>query len=283
MPERKNSELVPQEAIEEQPEPKPVEQKQERKQPDFLRFEHMTEFVDIPSRGSVYPESSPLSSGTVEIGYILAPHEDILSNRSYMQNGVMFDRLVDALLVDKTISSQEMIAGDKTALLIASRKTALGPHYNVMFKCVKCLGFYKDVIDLSKHVVLYEGEVPEGVSREGRRVTIEELPVTKVKLEFDLLTGKEDKALFDHSKRTGEEISAVQQYRMMIKKVDEYDTHEMIERFISAMPGKDSKYIKKVCSLVIPDTKLVKDSRCECGFTEPKEAVFNTEFFWPNE
>ena len=43
-------------------------------------FSLPTEIVELPSQGLVYPEDNPLSSGKVEIKYMTAKEEDILTN-----------------------------------------------------------------------------------------------------------------------------------------------------------------------------------------------------------
>ncbi len=52
-----------------------------------------TEVVDLPSQGLVYPESSPLSSGKIEMKYMTAREEDILTNQNYISNGTVIDKL----------------------------------------------------------------------------------------------------------------------------------------------------------------------------------------------
>ena len=62
-----------------------------------------SEIIDLPSKGLLYPKESPLSSGTIEMKYMTAKEEDILTNQNYIQRGVVIDKLIQALIVDKTI------------------------------------------------------------------------------------------------------------------------------------------------------------------------------------
>jgi len=277
MTERKNSDLIPQ-----------AEEKSENKGLDFLKFEHMTLFVSLPSGGQVYSEDSLLRTGKVEISQMLAPHEEILSNTSYLKNGVMFDKLVDSLLVDKNISSQELISGDKTAILIAARRDAYGPSYKVNFICSSCTSMYSDEISLDENIVEYSGESnDENVVREGGLIHIKELPRSKVSLKLKMLTGEEDKRLFDYNrelKKEGKEVTTLDQYRLMFKEVAGQTEVSTINQFINKMPAMDSKYVKNAYKRMAPDVKMIKKSTCtKCGNVEEKEAVFNTEFFWPSD
>ena len=58
-----------------------------------------TEMVDLPSKGLFYPENHPLASGKVEMKYMTAKEEDILTNKSYIEKGIVIDKLLQSLLV----------------------------------------------------------------------------------------------------------------------------------------------------------------------------------------
>jgi len=96
-------------------------------------FNFPTEVVDLPSKGLVYPESHPLSSGQVEMKYMTAKEEDILTNQAYISKGVVFDKLLQSLIVDKTIKVDDLIVGDKNALLIAARILGYGSEYKFSY------------------------------------------------------------------------------------------------------------------------------------------------------
>ena len=85
-----------------------------------------TEVVDLPSKGKLYPPDSPLASGTIEMKYMTAKEEDILTNQNYIEKGIVIDKLLQALIVDKTIDYNELLVGDKNALLIAARILGYG-------------------------------------------------------------------------------------------------------------------------------------------------------------
>ena len=83
-------------------------------------FKFPTEEVELPSKGLIYPKDNPLSSGKVEMKYMTAREEDILSNQSFIQKGTVLDKLLSSLIIDKDINIDDLIVGDKNALLIAS-------------------------------------------------------------------------------------------------------------------------------------------------------------------
>ena len=93
-----------------------------------------TEIVDLPSRGLLYSEDSPLSSGTVEMKYMTAKEEDILTNQNYLQKGTVIDKLLQALIVDKKINYNDLLIGDKNALLVAARILGYGKDYEFTYQ-----------------------------------------------------------------------------------------------------------------------------------------------------
>ena len=62
-----------------------------------------TEVVDLPSKGLLYPKESPLSSGKVEVKYMTAREEDILTSVNLIKKGLVVDKLLQSLIVDESV------------------------------------------------------------------------------------------------------------------------------------------------------------------------------------
>ena len=95
-------------------------------------FKFPSEEIELPSKGLVYPKDNPLSSGKVEIKYMSAKEEDILTNQSYIKKGTVLDKLLESVLVNKKINVKDLILGDKNALLIATRILGYGAKYEFL-------------------------------------------------------------------------------------------------------------------------------------------------------
>ena len=93
------------------------------------KFKFPTEVVELPSKGLIYPKDNPLSSGKIEMKYMTAREEDILTNQNYIQKGIVLDKLLESLIVSK-VNYKDIIIGDKNALLIASRVLGYGKDYS---------------------------------------------------------------------------------------------------------------------------------------------------------
>jgi len=93
-------------------------------------FKFPTETVELPTKGLIYSKDNPLSSGKVEMKYMTAKEEDILTNQNYIKQGVVIDKLLKSLIIDKKINYDEMVTGDRNAVLISSRILGYGKAYN---------------------------------------------------------------------------------------------------------------------------------------------------------
>ena len=91
-----------------------------------------TETVSLPSKGLLYPKESPLSKGEVEMCYMTARHEDILTNANYIANGSVIDRLLQALIITP-INYDDLLIGDKNAILVAARVLGYGAEYSFKY------------------------------------------------------------------------------------------------------------------------------------------------------
>ena len=88
-----------------------------------------TEVIDLPSLGKVYSKDSPLADGKVELKYMTTKEEDILMSENLIKKGIVIDKVLDSLIVTQGVSSDDLILGDKNAVLIAARILAYGPEY----------------------------------------------------------------------------------------------------------------------------------------------------------
>lgn len=106
-------------------------------------FDFPTEEIELPSKGLLYPDSNPLSSGKVIMKYMTAKEEDILTNGSYIQKGIVLDKLLKSLIVSK-INYNDLVIGDKNAIMVAARILGYGNEYSFTYNGVE------HTIDLSK-------------------------------------------------------------------------------------------------------------------------------------
>ena len=97
------------------------------------KFSLPTEVVELPSKGLLYPEDSPLSKGTVEMKYMTAKEEDILTNQNYIKQGIVIDKLLESLIVTEGVKYSELLIGDKNAIMVAARILSYGKDYTITY------------------------------------------------------------------------------------------------------------------------------------------------------
>ena len=59
------------------------------------KFEFPTEIIELPSKGLIYSKDNPLSKGMIEIKYMTAREEDILSSQNLIKKGIVLDKLFE--------------------------------------------------------------------------------------------------------------------------------------------------------------------------------------------
>ena len=140
------------------------------------KFKFPTEVVELPSKGLIYPEDNPLSSGKIEMKYMTAKEEDILTNQNYIKDGTVLDRLMKSLIVSK-INYDDLIVGDKNAIMIASRILGYGKDYTFKYEDEEV------TVDLSTLEPRYldDSKVTKGINKFSFT-----LPTTKNTIEFKI-------------------------------------------------------------------------------------------------
>ena len=91
-----------------------------------------TELAPLPSKGLIYPEGSSLhGKESLEIRAMTAREEDILTNRAYIKQKSVINELIKSCLIDKSVNPEDMIAGDRNAVMTSLRITGYGADYKV--------------------------------------------------------------------------------------------------------------------------------------------------------
>jgi rRNA maturation protein Nop10 len=246
-----------------------------------------TVVVKLPSGGYFYPETSPLSSGTVEIYQVTARHEDILSNTNFLKKGVVLDEFLKVLIATPGVSTNDFFLGDKNALYVEARKSAYGEIYPVKITCPKC-GAVSDVdIDLNtlknKEVPPHGPEVKHGFNK----FTFV-LPNSNKTITWGLLTHKDDADIDIELKKLstlgmGAAPEITTRLKYVIKAVDGETDKGKIKNFIDTqLTARDSLALRRHIREYTPDVDMTFQFTCpECGHQEKTGIPLGAGFFWP--
>ena len=239
-----------------------------------------TEVIDLPSQGKVYPKDSPLANGKIELKYMTTKEEDILMSQNLIKKGVVIDSLLDSLIVTKGIKQEDLILGDKNAVLVAARILAYGPQYTVEVPNPK------NSEEMTEHTFDLTScpfkKLPEDLdySKNSFEYTTE---VGKNKLTFKLLTGVEEKLIekdISQLKKYGTESDITTRLRYIITSVDGDSSKEMITSYSQNMLARDSVAFRKYMTDITPDIELEQEIELG-GETVSVSIPLTVEFFWP--
>lgn len=258
-----------------------------QQQTSELSFTVPTEFVSLPSKGKFYPKEHPLhGKDTLEIKFMTAKEEDILTSQSLIKKGVAIDRMLQNLIIDKNVQVSDLLIGDKNALTMAARISGYGSDYDITVTCPSCQEKCKHKFDLS---LVEEKELEDFSdlpieSQEDDLFTVSLLR-TKAKVQFRLLTGKDEadivKSISD-KKITREEKNSTSQLKRILVSVNGNSDKRIIDNFVDSLPVIDAKLLRGLLKKVTPDVDMKQDFECsKCGHEEEVEIPFTVEFFWP--
>tara|TARA_R100000008_G_scaffold79207_1_gene60750 strand:+ start:46 stop:801 length:756 start_codon:yes stop_codon:yes gene_type:complete len=239
-----------------------------------------TEVIDLPSKGYFYPSESPLSSGQVEIKYMTAREEDILTSVNLIQKGLAIDKLLESLIVNKDINAKDILIGDKNAIMIASRVLGYGKEY------VVDVDGEEVSIDLT---TLKDKEIDFSKSEKGKNEFSYTLPNSKRNITFKILSWSDDESIdkeLEALEKVGSEVKSEMTTRLKrrITSVDGNTEQSYINNFVdNEFLSVDSLAFRQYADDITPDVDMnYKFISSVDG--EEKEIVvpMTTQFFWPS-
>lgn len=214
-----------------------------------------SEVVKLPSRGLIYPLESPLSSGEVEMKYMTAREEDILTNQNYITQGIVIDKLLQSLLVTK-FNYDELLIGDKNAILLAARILGYGANYTF-----SVLG-EEYTVDLSE---IEAKDLDESIYSRGKNEFSFTLPASETKIKFQLLT-------------TGLEKSIQADIKGNLK-IDKDNPSELTTRLKHLITAVDGNTETKTIGEFVDNYLLARDSRALREYIKEVQPDVNAKFY----
>lgn len=240
------------------------------------QFKLPTETVDLPSKGFFYPEGSPLSNGTIEMKYMTAKEEDILTNQNYIQKGVVIDKLLQSLIVTEGVDYNSLLSGDKNAIMVAARILSYGKDYRVE------INNRQVDVDLSE---IQNKEIDFSQYTKGVNEFTFKLPHTDNIVTFKLLTHKDEQAIereIAGLKKLNKDnvTSSTSRLKHLITSVngstEQKDIREFVDNYLLA---KDARALREEYTRINPDIDLTIYPE---GIEEGVDLPITLNFFWPD-
>jgi len=246
-----------------------------------------TEFVELPSGGTLYPEGHPLhGESTIEIKQMTAKEEDMLTSRALLKKGIALERVLQSLVCNKAIDPQTLLLGDKNALVIATRVSAYGNIYTTEVTCPACDATQQHSFDLLELEARNSNgwEDFDVVENEDCTFTTV-LPRSKVEVTFKLLTGYDEErisSLNESDRKRRQERSVTRQLEGIIVAVNGIEDAKMIRHLVENIPSVDSRHLRSVYRMAMPNIDMSQDFECEeCSHEQEMEVPLTADFFWP--
>jgi|TARA_B100000902_G_scaffold346199_1_gene352740 hypothetical protein len=244
-----------------------------------------TEVLSLPSQGLLYPEDSPLRNGTIDVKYMTAKEEDILTSANLIQQGVVLDRLLESVIADKGIKLDDLLVGDKNALLLGTRILGYGKDYRCTITDPDTEEQVEHTIDLS---TIQHKSIDEKSFENGNLFSFE-LPNSKRVLEFKVLTHGDEKKLqeinetYENAKKiTGIDHSMTNRMKYQIVSIDGKTDQKEIDKFVdNEFLALDSRAFRLYRDKLNPDVEMVFDYTSQTGKKHKVDLPINVEFFWP--
>ena len=237
-----------------------------------------TEMVTLPSKGLLYPEGNPLRKGEIEMKYMTAREEDILTNQNLIKNGTVIDKLLQALIVTP-IDFKDLLTGDKNAILIAARILGYGSDYEFEYNKEPLK------IDLTE---IKDKPLNEALITKGKNEFSFTLPSSNVGITFKLLTHGDELNIENEIKglkKINKNISADLSTRVkhLITSINgDYEKSTIREFVDTRLLARDSRALRKYISEIQPDVDLSYDYEDDDGNVKNIPVPIGLNFFWPD-
>ena len=246
------------------------------------KFTLPTETIELPSKGKIYPLENPLSSGTVEMKYMTAREEDILTNINLLKQGVAIERMLQSL-IKSPIQYDDLLLGDRNGLLIAARILAYGSSYSFQYVDTEQDTKEEITIDLQS---LTHKVVDYSNFKNTNEFTLE-LPASKNTITFKLLTIGDEKKIDQEIKgfkkatnlTAGELTTRLKHQILSVNgNYDQASVRDFVENYLLA---KDSNFLRSRITTITPDIDLSVNFTLLSGKEVTDSLPLTTEFFFP--
>jgi len=241
----------------------------------MAEFNLPTEIIDLPSQGKLYPKDHPLAEGKVEMKYMTAKEEDILTNQSYIRDGVVLDKLLQSLIVTK-FNYSDLLIGDKNAIMVAARVLGYGKDYKFNY------AGEEQVVDLSQIDALPLHEDIKNATTNEFSFT---LPSSDNTVTFKLLTHGDEKKIEQELKGLSKlsknnSPTVTTRLKHQILSVNGEDEKPKIREFVDKfLLAQDSRALREKIKQIGPDVDLTFFPE---GSDRRVDIPIGLSFFWPD-
>lgn len=244
-------------------------------------FEASTQEIALPSGGIFYPNRQ----NTIKTKGLTAKEDDILFSTELITQNKVLHAVLESAVIDPYLRPDDMLSCDRNYVLIQLRIDGFGKEYEPgSMQCDNCGNIYSPKVDLSLLKVKELKHMPDADG-----LYFIELPMSKVKLRFRLLNGKDELALQSKGmsaiKKGGVKTKKMwsERYLLQIMEVNGESDKIFIKSFIDNMPLGDSQFFRKYAFEVEPGIDLNYNFTCShCGHEDERAVPITPRLFYPD-
>ena len=255
----------------------------ESENPEVKVHNFPTEIIELPSKGKLYPDGHPLKNGTIEMKYMTAKEEDILTNQSFIRQGVVLDKLFKSLIVTD-VQYHEILTCDKNAIMIAARVLGYGKDYTFKVQNPTTLEQQEVSVDLTQ---LKENTIDWNIIEDGKNEFVFQLPTSKRQVTLALMTNGKQKRMdaeLKGLKKLKKNASLTTLLKYVIVGLDGDADNNKIRQFVdNELLAIDSMAIRKYLRSITPEIEMkIEVPDGESGDTFQVPVSIGLDFFWPD-
>lgn len=259
----------------------------EHKQTSVKKSNFPTEIIPLPSKGLMYPEGHPLADGFIEMKYMTAREEDILTSQNLIKQGVVLDKLFESLIVTP-VNYNDLYVGDKNAVMVAARVLGYGKDYTVQIDDPFAPGNKQKVtIDLTQ----IEHKEVDYSPFENRATEFDfELPISKRNITFRFMSHGLEKEVQSEIKslnktivKTGIDKELTTRLKHIITSVDGERGRVAVNNFVdNELFAADSRALRSYIKEISPDLDMTFTFVSDItGEIKEIDVPVEVSFFWP--
>ena len=242
--------------------------------------------VKLPSRGLVYPGDSPLyMAEAVDIKPVTAKEENILSSPVLIKKGIVLTTLMRACITNRLIDPDQMLVGDRNAVLTAIRVSAYGARYAARVTCPECGESFEHDFDLSRLSLRTLDVQPAGGP--GSNDFSFKLPTSGREVHFKLMDANTvnqlERDMEAVKKKTGQEQGVTMRLMAQVISLQGVADPKHLPRALGDLAAADARALRLYMDRIAPGVDMEQEFECDsCGKKSEVEIPIGTEFFWPS-
>jgi hypothetical protein len=233
--------------------------------------------IPLPSKGKLYKNKK----ANVKLSYMTTADENILTSPNLLKSGEFLEILINRKLLEPDLRYNDLLPGDRNAIMLWLRATAYGEMYPVTLLDENDEAFDTE-INLNELKTIELNQEPD---EDGLFSFV--MPLSKANVRFKLLSCgdiDEIEKILEYEKQINIPVNNANTYKLekMIVEVNGDNNKTMIRDFVNYMRISDSKSFNKYVDSIDAGVDLNIEVGTPGGGSIKTFLPLSVRFFWPD-